>query len=114
MANSLDESWLPHLSLDKKDKKAVEDRKPLTVATINAALSIVKLECKDFAGMLDMHLLPNCRGDGRKFIQILELRLRQKNIHWGTISNVVSREHDIVLYDSVTRTNFDTERRQVR
>ena len=57
-----------------------------------------------------MHLLPNCRGDGRKFIQILELRLRQKNIHWGTTSNVVSGEHDIVM----TRTNFDTERSRVR
>eukprot|EP00795_Rhopilema_esculentum_P004137 gene4136-20321_t len=114
VANSLDESWLPYLSLDKKDKKAIEDRKPLTVATINAALSILKSECKEFAGMHDMHLLPNCQGDGRKFIQILELRLRQKNIHWGTISNVLSGEHDIVLYDSATRTNFDTERRQVR
>eukprot|EP00112_Aurelia_sp_Birch-Aquarium-sp1_P014034 Seg30.2 transcript_id=Seg30.2/GoldUCD/mRNA.D3Y31 product="hypothetical protein" protein_id=Seg30.2/GoldUCD/D3Y31 len=78
--------------LTAEQRSIIEQGQPLSVAIVNAAMSILKSENKIV-------------GDGKPFIQILQ----QNDSTWLTLSNVCSEKDKLTLYDTAQRLHFNAE-----
>ena len=69
---------------------------------IDNATQIIYDSSADYAGLVSIDIAENYVGDGRPFIQIIKIRLLS-NCHWATISNILSPNGHVSLYDCLQR-----------
>ena len=80
----------------------------------NAAMQIIKSSNSEVEGLQPITNLDEYVGDGRPFIQIIPLTQRMSNsTTWGALSNVLSEDGHVTLYDSATRLRYLPEEKKV-
>eukprot|EP00112_Aurelia_sp_Birch-Aquarium-sp1_P023783 Seg7227.2 transcript_id=Seg7227.2/GoldUCD/mRNA.D3Y31 product="HMG domain-containing protein 3" protein_id=Seg7227.2/GoldUCD/D3Y31 len=91
--------------LTAEQRSIIEQGQPLSVAIVNAAMSILKSENKIVGGLQAIRNANAFVGDGKPFIQILQ----QNDSTWLTLSNVCSEKDKLTLYDTAQRLHFNAE-----
>eukprot|EP00112_Aurelia_sp_Birch-Aquarium-sp1_P023018 Seg6701.2 transcript_id=Seg6701.2/GoldUCD/mRNA.D3Y31 product="hypothetical protein" protein_id=Seg6701.2/GoldUCD/D3Y31 len=107
-------AWKNHLSLTLHDKAILSTRTALNESICNAAMQIIKSSNSQVEGLQPISTIEDYVGDGRPFIQIIPLTQRMSNsTTWGTLSNVLSEDGRVTLYDSATRLRYLPEEKKV-
>ena len=107
-------TWKQNLSLTLHDKAILATRSALNESICNAAMQIIRSSNSQVEGLQPIATLEEYIGDGRPFIQIIPLTQRMSNsTTWGTLSNVLSEDGRVTLYDSATRLRYLPDEKKV-
>ena len=103
----MEEVLVEDLDLLYEDKCILTTRAPVTARICNAAMQSIRSKTTNVAGMQPIDRIDAYLPDGRKFMQILPLCQKTSEvITWGTLSNVLSKEGHVTLYDAARRLRY--------
>ena len=95
------------LGLMYEDKCILTTRAPITASICNAAMQLIRSNTATISGLQSIDKVEMYQSDGRKFIQIVPLSQKLSGIlTWETLSNVVSEEGHVTLYDAARRMRY--------
>ena len=103
-----------HFDLNENHLHDIDLGLPVSSSIINAAMGVMRRDFQNVEGLHQISDILTVWGSGNRFIQIIPLNDSKKYTDWGTLSNMVSSDKQIHLYDSLLRNHLSNNKRECK
>lgn len=109
-----DQPWLPDLDLKNRNKEDIENGRWIDDRVVTGCFRLMWQLAPEIGGLQDPISAINVDyfrcAKGQRFVQVINLR----GNHWVCLSNVLGREDDVRIYDSLYSLNVRSSRKSTK